>query len=173
MLDIRYYGDPILRKKGARIEKFDAELVAFAEEMAETMRERDGVGLAAQQVGKAIMMAVVDPSGGEQPPIVLINPVVTAASEEIAENEEGCLSFPDIRVIIKRPLRVTVEAQELSGKPFIIENAEGLLSRALQHEIDHLNGIMIIDRISPLHRQLLSGKLKKIAKLQDPKSKAA
>ena len=166
MFDIRIYGDPVLRKNAKPVTVFDAALAAFAEELAETMKERDGVGLAAPQVGESLRVIAVDATNGEKPPLVLVNPEVTGSSGNPEDYEEGCLSIPDIRLKIKRPPVVSVKAHDIHGKPVTITDATDLFARALQHEIDHLNGIMIIDHISPLQRQMLSGKLKKMAKEQ-------
>jgi peptide deformylase len=163
VLDVRVYGDPVLRKKGAVITVFDDKLRSLVKEMIETMIEEDGVGLAAPQVGESLQLAVIDTTGGEKPPIVLINPLFTYLSEETATNEEGCLSLPGITLKVTRPVFVSVKAQDEFGKEFTIENAEGLLARALQHETDHLNGLMIIDHVSALQKKMLSGKLKKMA----------
>ncbi len=164
MFGICIYGTPVLRKKAVRVERFDAELKRFVEELTETMYERDGVGLAAPQVGRSVRVAVVDTTSGEQPALVLVNPVITWSSSEIVPYEEGCLSVPDIRLNVDRPASVTVEAEDADGKKHTVERAEGLLARALQHEIDHLDGILFVDRVSPLQRQLISAKLKKLAK---------
>lgn len=163
MFDIRIYGDPVLRKAGKAVTVFDEKLKQFALEMVETMREKDGVGLAATQVGKSIRFAVVDTTAGEQEPFILINPEVIWSSAEIVDEEEGCLSVPTIRLKVKRPASVSVGALDLSGKPYVIEKACGVLARALQHEIDHLNGVLFIDRVSLLQRRLITGKLKKLA----------
>lgn len=164
MFEIRIYGDPILRKTAKQVTVFNEELKRFAAEMVETMREKDGVGLAATQVGKLIQLAVIDITAGEQEPIYLVNPVLTFSSQELVEQEEGCLSIPTIRLKVKRPGRVSVEASDLQGKKITIKDAEDLLARALQHEIDHLNGIMFVDHVSLLQRKLISSKLKKLAK---------
>jgi peptide deformylase len=164
VFEIRIYGDPVLRKTAKQVAAFNEELASFADEMVEIMREKDGVGLAATQLGKLIQLAVIDVTAGEQKPIHLINPVITFSSEELVEEEEGCLSIPAIRLKVKRPAIVSVKAQDLRGKNFCIEKAEGLLARALQHEIDHLNGIMFIDHVSLLQRKLIASKLKKLAK---------
>lgn len=164
MMPIRIYGDPVLRKTAGPVEVFDEVLDAFVEEMTRTMIEDDGVGLAANQVGDLRRVAVIDTTGGEQPPLVLVNPVVTQTSDEIDECDEGCLSLPGISLPVKRPARVTVEAVDQHGEPFAVKNASGLLARALQHEIDHLNGILFIDHVSALQRTMVSGKLKKLAK---------
>ncbi len=172
MFDLRYYGDPILRKTAKSVEKFDSELEQFVQEMIETMREEDGVGLAAPQVGESIRLAVIDASGGEREPYVLINPEIVYFSEDKEDYDEGCLSIPGINLIVNRPSRVTVKAQNQKGEQYTIENAEGLLARALQHEIDHLNGILFIDHVSPLQRSLLNSKLKKISKTQREKEQS-
>jgi peptide deformylase len=163
VLDVRVYGDPVLRKKGAVVTVFDDKLRSLVKEMIETMIEEDGVGLAAPQVGESLQLAVIDATGGEKPPIVLINPEFTYHSEETATNEEGCLSLPGLTLKVTRPVFVSVKAQDEFGNEFTIENAEGLLARALQHETDHLNGLMIIDHVSALQKKMLSGKLKKMA----------
>jgi len=164
MMRVRIYGDPVLRKTAQPVEVFDEAFNGFVEEMIDTMQIEDGVGLAANQVGKAIRVVVIDTTGGEQPAIVLVNPEVTVRSEEIEEADEGCLSLPGITLPVKRSAKVSVSALDRTGKPFTIENAEGLLARALQHEIDHLNGILFIDHVSALQRTMVSGKLKKLAK---------
>jgi len=164
MMEIAIYGNPILRKKAEPITEFNEELREFAEEMNETMREADGVGLAAPQVSTSRRMVVIDPTGGEAEPIVFINPEITWFSEDKEDYEEGCLSVPDISLKVNRPIKVTVKALDLEGHEFTIEETGGLLARAIQHEIDHLDGILFVDRVSPLQRQLIAGKLKKLAK---------
>ncbi|MFP4013493.1 MAG: peptide deformylase [Chitinispirillaceae bacterium] len=170
MLELRFYGDPVLRKSASHIEKFDSELAEFVDYMVEAMREEDGVGLAAPQVGHSVRLAVIDTSGGENEPYVLINPEIVYSSEEKEDYDEGCLSIPGISLMVTRPSRVSVRAQNTKGETYMIENAEGLLARALQHEIDHLNGILFIDHVSPLQRSLLNGKLKKISREQRDKA---
>jgi peptide deformylase len=163
VFEIRIYGDPVLRKTARQVSVFDEDLQRFAGKMGETMREKDGVGLAATQVGKLIRLAVIDVTAGEQEPIYLVNPAITFSSKELVEEEEGCLSIPTIRLKVKRPGCVSVAAKDLQGKMIVIENAEGLMARALQHEIDHLNGILFVDHVSLLQRKLISSKLKKLA----------
>jgi peptide deformylase len=163
MSDVVLYGDPILRKKAKPVMAFDEALRAFVEDMKETMVDYDGLGLAAPQVGQSIQVVTIDATKGEKPPYVIINPEFTFLSKEEVEREEGCLSFPDIHLNITRPAIVSVKAFDEFGKQFSIDNADDLLARALQHEIDHLNGILIIDHVSIIQRKLLSGKLKKIA----------
>jgi len=164
VFEIRIYGDPVLRKTAEPVRSFDRELRRFAGEMIATMREKDGVGLAATQVGESIKLAVIDVSRGENDPVVLINPVIFFSSVDLVEEEEGCLSIPTVRLKVKRPSIVSVKAQDFDGKEFVIEQSTGLLARALQHEIDHLNGLFFVDHVSLLQRRLISGKLKKLAK---------
>jgi peptide deformylase len=164
MIGVRIYGDPILRKTSSDVEVFDEKFNNFVDEMIDTMQIEDGVGLASNQVGEALRVAVIDVTGGEEETIVLVNPEITARSERIVEADEGCLSLPGITLPVKRPAVVSVSAQDRNGRPFTIENADGLLARALQHEIDHLNGILFIDHVSALQRTMVSGKLKKLAK---------
>lgn len=166
MFRICIYGSQVLRTRARPVVSFDDELRRFVERLTETMYAEDGVGLAANQVGHAIRVAVIDTSGGENKPCVLVNPEITWRSVETLEQEEGCLSVPDIRLKVSRPASVTVKAFDAAGVEFTIDRAEGLLARALQHEIDHLDGIMFVDRVSPLQRQLVAGKLKKMAKEQ-------
>jgi peptide deformylase len=163
ILEIIKYGHPVLRQKGARIEKIAPEIKKLIADMLETMRERHGVGLAAQQVGRALQLTVVDvrevqdrPStlelGGkpadvnEIMPLVLINPDIKPSGEPVASGE-GCLSFPEIYAEISRPGLVDVKALNEKLKP-VEFRAGGLLSRAIQHEVDHLNGILFIDRMT-------------------------
>jgi len=164
MAEIRIYGDPVLRKKAKPVTAFDTHLKNLVREMIDTMREKDGVGLAAPQIGESVRIAVVDASGGEGVPSVLINPEITFFSEERGDYEEGCLSVPNINLKVNRPVRISFKALDENGREYSVENADGLLARAVQHEIDHLDGILFVDRASPLLRQLVSGKLKKLAK---------
>ncbi len=173
MLKVRLYGDPVLRKIAKPVEKFDSSLQKFIDEMVETLRAEDGAGLAAPQVGESVQLVVIDVSGGEKDPLVLINPVIFNASEETETADEGCLSIPGITLSVSRHARVSVRAQDAEGKEFVIENAEGLLARALQHEIDHLNGLMIIDHVSALQKTMIGNKLKKLKKSSCDKSEAA
>ena len=179
-LPIRKYGDPILRAKGKRIEKVDDKVRALAENMLETMHAANGVGLAAQQVGQALQLTVLDVSQVEdrpstmtldgQPvadlqtamPLVLLNPVVRLG-KETELGSEGCLSFPEITADIERAITVEMEAETLEGQPLRIE-ASGLLARALQHEVDHLHGILFIDRMSSASKASHSSRLKRLQK---------
>lgn len=179
-LAIRKYGDPVLRAKGRRIEGVDDDIRALAENMLETMAAANGVGLAAQQVGQALQLTVLDVSQVEdrpstmklngkqvaqleaEMPLVLLNPVLRLADETELGNE-GCLSFPEITADIERAVSVAVEADTLEGEKLRIE-ATGLLARALQHEVDHLNGILFIDRMSSAAKASHSSRLKRLQK---------
>src|ERR1700757_3256674 len=158
------YGDPILEKPGAPVTKFDAELEELAEDMFATMYAAQGVGLAGPQIARSIRFAVVDVTGGKNPEakIVLANPEVTHAEGEVRE-EEGCLSIPGFRGYVVRPQFVTVKAQNVKGEPFEIRG-ENLLARAFCHEIDHLHGILFLQHLSMLKRDLIRRKIKKLRK---------
>ena len=178
-LSILQYGDPILRAKGKRIDKIDNRVRELAANMLETMHAANGVGLAAQQVGEALQLTVLDVSQAEDRlstlrfngsdvdpnthmPLVLVNPQI-ALGNETESGTEGCLSFPEITGEIERAELVKVRAENLEGDPIEIE-ATGLLARALQHEIDHLNGILFIDRMSSAAKTSLSSRLKRLQK---------
>jgi peptide deformylase len=150
---IRRYPDPVLRKVAEKVNDVSAEVCKFCEDMVETMRAARGVGLAANQVGVATRIICVDAGGEkESQPIVLINPeIVQLTSEETAE--EGCLSLPGFYETVKRARQVLVKAITPEGKEFTME-CEGLLARACQHEIDHLNGILLVDHLSPVKKRL-------------------
>src|SRR5215468_6487093 len=158
------YGDPILEKPGVPVKKFDAELEELAEDMFASMYAAQGVGLAAPQIGKGMRFAVVDVTGGKNPEakIVLANPEVTHAEGEVRE-EEGCLSVPGFRGYVVRPQFVTVKAQNVKGEPFEIRG-ENLLARAFCHEIDHLNGILFLQHLGMLKRDMIRRKIKKLKK---------
>src|ERR1700722_1126887 len=176
--EIVVYGDPMLRAKGKQIVQIDDDIRALAEDMLETMYEANGVGLAAQQVGRALQLTVIDVSDAESRPsrmwlageevdpkehmpLILINPELQLG-EEVEIGTEGCLSFPEITAEIPRALKVKVNAQDLNGNRVEFE-AAGLLGRAVQHENDHLNGILFIDRMSSAAKAALAGKLKRLA----------
>jgi peptide deformylase len=165
-LEIVQYGHPSLRSQGRRITTIDDSILALAEEMLTTMYAEDGCGLAAQQVGRSLQLAVIDvlPAFENRPshawvngreielaslmPLVLINPVIHPVGKERDCDTEGCLSIPDLQDEIDRPARVRITCQDLSGSMLDFE-AEGLLARAAQHEVDHLHGILFIDHLSP------------------------
>jgi peptide deformylase len=162
--DVVKYGDPVLEKPTKPVTKFDAELEELVEDMFATMYAAQGVGLAAPQIGKSIRVAVVDVTGGKNPEarIVLVNPEIIHAEGEKRE-EEGCLSIPGFRGYVVRPQFVTVKAQNAKGEPFEIRG-EDLLARAFCHEIDHLNGILFLQHLSMLKRDLIRRKIKKLRK---------
>ena len=178
-LPILQYGDPILRAKGRRIEKIDERIRQLTQDMIETMHAANGVGLAAQQVGEALQLTVLDVSQVEDRPstmklngkdvdpktampLVLINPEIKLAGEtELAM--EACLSFPEISGGIERAKSVIARAQTLEDGRIEIE-ASGLLGRAIQHEVDHLNGILFIDRMNSAAKAALSSRLKRMQK---------
>jgi peptide deformylase len=162
--EIVKYGDPILEKPSQIITKFDAELEELTEDMFAAMYAAQGIGLAAPQIGKSIRLTVIDVTSGKNPEakIVLINPEIIAAEGEKRE-EEGCLSIPGFRGYVVRPQFVTVRAQDLKGESFEIRG-EDLLGRAFCHEIDHLNGILFLQHLSMLKRDLIRRKIKKLKK---------
>jgi len=162
--EIRTYPDPVLRNKTSRVERIDSALDRLIEDMVETMRAAPGVGLAANQVGVPLQLAVIDLSSREDeeqrhPLLVIINPELVVMEGSVLE-EEGCLSIPDYAEKVKRAARVKVRAQDRTGKQFELE-AEGLMAKALQHEIDHLNGLLFVDRLSSLKKHLFKRRFKK------------
>jgi peptide deformylase len=179
VLEIVKYGSPVLRTKGLNVANVDERVRKLADDMIETMRAAHGVGLAAQQVGVPIQLTVIDVAGVEDRPsemfmegnrvnpsafmpMVLLNPVLELG-KETEEGTEGCLSFPEISGEIVRASRAKVIAKKLDGSVIEFE-ATGLLSRAVQHEVDHLNGILFIDRMNSATRTGLAGKLKRLQK---------
>lgn len=153
MLDIYTLGEEVLREKTERITVFDNALAIFVDAMLETMTEADGIGLAAPQVGVPKRLFVVDTRRpGER--IAFINPEIIETSQQQGVHEEGCLSIPGMYYDIVRPLEVTVQAQDLQGKAFITR-ASGLFARVIQHEYDHLNGVLFIDRMDEEAREKL------------------
>jgi peptide deformylase len=179
VLDIVQYGNSVLRAKGVKIDKADNSTKKLVEDMLETMEDANGVGLAAQQIGMPLQLAVIDVTGvedrpstmkigneqvdvEEQMPLILLNPVLELG-EDKEDGIEGCLSFPEVTAEISRSVSVKVKAQRLNGSPMEFE-ATGLLARALQHEVDHLNGILFIDRMNAAQKASVAGKLKRIQK---------
>lgn len=159
---IRKYGEPILRKKTEPVVVFDSELKQLFADMLETMYNYNGLGLAANQIGISKSMLVLDASTEDQTILyTLANPQVVEHSREKTEFEEGCLSFPGITEKISRPSVIKVKAQDYDGKEIVIE-ATGLLAIVLQHEIDHLNGVVFIDRMTPIRKMLHSKELKEL-----------
>ncbi len=152
LLDIKKFPEEILRKKSAPVEDISGQLQKLIDDMIETMYAAPGIGLAAPQVGASQQLFMVDVSTREEnhPLIVIINPEIVE-TERTVESEEGCLSIPDYKTIVKRDERVCVKGYDREGKAIEIE-AAGLLGRALQHEVDHLNGLLLIDRIGSIRR---------------------
>lgn len=183
-LKIVQYGDPILKKKGQPITAFDKKLAKLADDMVDTMHEAAGIGLAAQQVGLALQICVMDlretesdfsyKLDGSSPPLdlvmpmALVNPVVEVVPEPKEAYEEGCLSFPEIRGDVVRPETVRVRFQDVHGQPHEMV-CDGLLARCVQHEVDHLNGVLFIERMSKAVLAKLEPQLKELKKASRPK----
>ena len=163
--------DPILREVSKPIETVDSEVKKLADNMLETMYDAPGIGLAAIQIGVARRMLVLDVSkdGDHKAPLVFINPEVVKASDARSVYEEGCLSIPDYYAEVERPATITVRYLDRDGKEQLTE-ADGLLATCLQHEIDHLNGVLFIDHISKLKREMVIRKFTKAAKLRGSKA---
>jgi peptide deformylase len=163
LLPILHAPDPRLRKKTPPVTQFDQKLQSLIDDLFETMYDAPGVGLAANQVGVQLRLAVMDCSEEHDQPMVMINPEVIGADEQV-EMEEGCLSVPDIRDKIQRYNKVRLRALDRHGKPYEIE-AEGLMAQCIQHEIDHLDGKLYIDYLSSLKRERIKKKLAKAASM--------
>jgi peptide deformylase len=187
-LPIVHYNNPILRKKGVKITAYNAALRKLAADMIETMHAAEGIGLAAQQVGQALQLCVVDLTpveakfqwtyDGTRPPLelfmplVLVNPDVVAVPLPETVYEEGCLSFPHIRGDVIRPDEITVTFKDTAGHAHTL-HCTGLLSRCVQHEVDHLNGVLYIDRMEPDVREALEPELKALKKATREAAKKA
>jgi len=156
------YPAPGLAEKCVPVESFSSDLARLASDMLETMYAAPGIGLAAPQVGENIRLIVVDPTAGEEQghQLVLVNPEVVGEEGKQRE-EEGCLSIPGLTAVVDRPHRVRVRFQDLSGQPQEVEG-EGLMARLLCHEIDHLEGVLYLDRVSALKRDFLKRKIRKL-----------
>ncbi len=166
-------GSPVLREESKRVDEVNDDVRTLVTDLFETMRAADGVGLASNQIGIATRVAVVEVDGNQ---IVLINPEITARDGD-ARGEEGCLSIPDIFGDVDRPDSITVETTTLEGERISIDATE-LTARAIQHEIDHLDGILFLDHLSPLKRRMLLTKWKKLRKgkpgfIEEPKQEQA
>jgi peptide deformylase len=179
-LRIVHYNESVLHRKGVKIERFDAALTELAEDMVEAMHEAGGIGLAAQQVGRALQLCVVDlreaeskftwSLDGSKPPLdlimpmALVNPHVTVApATAVTVFEEGCLSFPKIRGDIARPDAITVKFQDQHGIAHVL-TCDGLFARCVQHEVDHLNGVLFIERMNKKVRAPLEDAIRALAK---------
>ncbi|MDD9975442.1 MAG: peptide deformylase [Candidatus Poribacteria bacterium] len=169
-LQLRYYGDPVLRKRAEPVAEITEAERQLAEQMLETLYATgNGIGLAATQVGvlkRVIIVDIGEEDDEEYEPLVLFNPELLSSDGEIVA-EEGCLSIPDVTADVKRPESIVVEGVNLQREAIRIE-ADGLLARVLQHEIDHLNGVLFIDRISGLKRRLLSEELTRVQQAEKP-----
>jgi peptide deformylase len=143
---VRKFGDPVLRASALSVERFDEELAEEVERMGELMHDALGIGLAATQLG-VLHRVLVYKAFLDDPLTALVNPVFEWKSEELEAGDEGCLSLPGVHVAVERPARVRVRAQDATGKPVVLD-AEGLEARVIQHEVDHLDGVLILDRIS-------------------------
>ncbi|MEW5923641.1 MAG: peptide deformylase [Candidatus Zixiibacteriota bacterium] len=163
---IVYYGDPVLREKAEKITDIDRDVKDLVSDMIATLKDAGGLGLAAPQVGASKRIFIIDLTSIDltESVKVFINPKIIYASENEVIMEEGCLSFPGIYQRIQRPEIVRVKATDLEGKEFILE-ASGMLARAIQHENDHLNGVLYIDHFSSLSKALVKGKLNKLRKM--------
>ena len=179
LLDVKKYGDPILRTKGTHVEDFGQELDQLANNMLETMYEHKGIGLAAQQVGVTLQLCVVDLQVKPEKvdfdftydgkclpiellmPMFIINPSLEIIPEPTAPYEEGCLSFPEITADVVRPVSIRASFQDLGGTPHSL-TCNGLLSRVIQHEYDHLQGILFIDRMEKKVMKAISPKVQKL-----------
>jgi peptide deformylase len=147
-LKIHYLGDRVLRQPAKRIAKVDQSIRLLAQQMLQTMYSADGIGLAAPQVGINKQMIVIDcePDNPEKPPLVLINPEIKRLGRSLCNYQEGCLSVPGVYMEVMRPEDIEVTYKDENGRPQTLK-ANGLLARAIQHEIDHLNGVMFVDRV--------------------------
>ena len=178
LLDIVNYGDPVLRQKGERVEQITPEITQLIDDMLETMHEAHGIGLAAQQVGKALQLTMVDVTDVEDRPsrmsidgeavkpedympLILLNPEWTAVGNKKAEGPEGCLSFPEVYGEIERPEEIDVKAMDENGEA-VAFRCGGLLARAIQHEWDHLQGILFIARMDAITRAELKPEINAI-----------
>lgn len=163
--------DPVLRQLSNPLERVDDAVRKLADDMLETMYDAPGIGLAAIQIGEPVRMLVIDLSKEDEPkePQVFINPELVASSSDFSVYEEGCLSIPDYYAEVERPDTITLKYLDRDGKQHLLE-ADGLLATCLQHEIDHLNGVLFIDHISKLKREMVIRKFTKAAKLRGSKA---
>lgn len=173
-LKMHFYGDPVLREPTARVESVTDELRALAADMVETMRAEQGVGLAAPQIGRSVALCVVelpedydtDEDGHRfnpdaEMPMILFNPEIIESSRKVDTHEEGCLSFPNLRGNIDRPMEIKMRYLDEDGRAHERIFVD-FLARVIQHEVDHLNGVLFIDRMSAAKRFALSSRLKKL-----------
>lgn len=161
LLTILEFPDPRLRNEALPVETVDDSIRKLADDMLETMYDAPGIGLAATQVNVAKRLVVIDISEEKNQPLVLINPEVEVLGDEMEEMDEGCLSVPGVYETVQRPAHVKIRALDRDGSPFEIED-DGMLAVCIQHEIDHLDGKLFVDYLSPLKRQRIRKKLDKI-----------
>lgn len=163
ILDIVLMGDPVLRQEAEEVTVFDDALKTLVRDMFETMYHAEGVGLAAPQVGVSQQVLVVDIRREDEPEsrVALVNPRVVWASDETEKEPEGCLSIPGLEDVVMRPWAVRIEGRNPDGDPITVE-AEDFYARALQHEIDHLHGVLFLDHLSPLKRRMALKKWRKL-----------
>lgn len=164
--DIVLMGDPVLRTEAHDVTEFGDELETLVRDLFETMYHAEGIGLAAPQIGQSTRVIVVDlrrgADDGDQPEaLTLVNPRITWQDEATGKETEGCLSIPGLEELVRRPIAVRVEGLDPAGDTVTVD-ADGLFARALQHEIDHLDGKLFLDRVSPLKRRILTKKWKKL-----------
>jgi peptide deformylase len=168
IISISTYGSPVLRKKSEPVKEITPDILELAQNMLETMYKANGVGLAAPQVGKNIRLVVIDLAKEEEErdPIILFNPEVEPEDGDnpLESSEEGCLSVPDIWANVSRPSRVRLTYTNEKGETVNVQNITGKLARCVQHELDHLNGILFVDKISAADRAMNASKLKRMAK---------
>jgi peptide deformylase len=169
-LKIELLGSPILRQKADEIAEIDDELRTLIEDMYDAMYEAEGIGLAGPQVGLAKRVLVIDIKDEAHPRFALINPRIVERGGEKQKEEEGCLSIPGVSALVERPTTVTVEAVDEHGQPLRLE-ADGLLARCIQHEVDHLDGVLFIDHLSPLKRSMLVKKYKSLQAEEEANSR--
>lgn len=163
ILPILHYPDPRLRTIAKDVETVDDTIKTLVADMFDTMYDARGIGLAATQVDRHIRVVVMDlaPEDAERQPQVFINPKVTPLTDELAPYKEGCLSIPEVYDEIKRPARVQIDALDADGQPFSVE-ADGLLAVCIQHELDHLNGVLFVDYLSRLKQDRARDKVRKV-----------
>jgi peptide deformylase len=159
--EVKFLGDPVLRQRGSEVAEVTDETRKLIADMFETMYAEEGVGLAAPQIGESVRVIVVDARDEGVAPFALVNPTIVQSSDETDRAEEGCLSIPGLREVVERATSVSVEGLDANGNPIRVD-ANDLVARILQHEIDHIDGIMFIDRVSPLKRKMLLKKWQKV-----------
>lgn len=167
---LTYYGNPILRQKCAHVDAITDDILQFIQDLEDTMKAANGIGISAPQLGRALMICITsfpieDETGHYEnaPPKVYINPKLSNPSDEMWVHDEGCLSIPKVYAEVARPVSITVTAQDIHGKEFT-EELSGWAARVMMHENDHLNGVLFIDRVSKKERQALDSKLRQIKK---------